>query len=189
MLLSFLVSTSHAQDTLNYGKVKADTAFDCKNDNSGDPDFGIGSICNSKNEFELRLQGYSRPHVGSALIVLTWNKQNKWDAKKFERISGSLGDKLISTIYRYPLDRLKNYNLNIVFDTLKNNHVFTLPNQNELNAKGDIMDGPVYRITFKVRNNFRSYIFRSPESFLEQNPGMTELKNYSAIVKILYSLF
>jgi hypothetical protein len=188
LLLSFLIPNCYAQDSLNYGKVKPDTAFDCKNDNSRWPDLGVGSICNSTNEFELRLQGFDRPGSYSQMIVLTY-KDKKWDVKKYERRGSSLGNALTSTSYNNNYDRVQKYIFGLVFDTLRNNGAFTLPNQEELHVKGDIMDGAAYRLTFKVNKYFRSYWFENPEDYLEQNPNVTELKKYIAIVRILNSLF
>ena len=97
MLTLFFVSNCFAQDTLNFGKVKPDTAFDCKKYMTLEADFGITSICNSKNQFELRLTSYSRPHGGSNLIILTYNNQ-KWDVKKYQMDRTDRILRILSTI-------------------------------------------------------------------------------------------
>ena len=188
MLTSIFVSNCFAQDSLDFGKVKPDTAFDCKKYMTLEADFGITSICNSKNQFELRLTSYSRPHGSSNLIILTYNNQ-KWDVKKYEIKSSWLGNKLTSSYYQNNYDRVQNYIFKLVFDTLKNKSAFTLPNQEDLNLNKNVFDGGAYRLTFKVNNNFRSYWFENPETYSEDYPEVIELKKYSAIVKILYSLF
>ena len=142
-----------------------------------------------KNQFELRLTMYRRPSGGSELIIFTYNNQQKWDVKKYERRYGWLGSRLILTYYQGSYDRVQNYIFKLVFDTLKNNGTFTLPNQEELNLNRNVFDGAAYKLTFKANNNFRSYWFENPESYLEDNPEVIELKKYSIIVKILYSLF
>lgn len=187
ILLSFFITNCFAQDSLNFGEVKQDTAFDCIKSTTSEADFGINSICNSKNQFELRLTTYNRPHGGSGLIILTFNNQ-KWDVKKYEKRDGGLGSKLITTYYQGNYDRVQNYIFKLVFDTLKNNSVFTLPNQKELNLKRNVFDGAAYKLTFKANNNFRYYWFENPETYFEENPEIKELKKYSAIVKILNSL-
>ncbi len=188
LFLSFLIPDCYAQDSLNYGKVKNDTAFDCKNDRSKWRYFGISSICNSTNEFELRLQSFSRPQGAAEMIVLTYNNQ-KWDVKKYRHHRSSLGNALTSTSYDNNYDRVQKYIFGLVFDTLRNNGAFTLPNQEELNLKGNIFDGGAYQLTFKINKHFRSYWFENMESYLEENPEVTELKKYIAIVRILNSLF
>lgn len=188
ILISFFITNCFAQDSLDFGKVKRDTAFDCIKSKTIEADFGISSICNSKNQFELRLTMYLFPKGGSELIILTYDNQ-KWDVKKYEHRYGALGSKLASTYYQGSYDRVHNYIFKLVFDTLKKNGAFTLPNQKELNLKGNVFDGALYKLTFKANNNFRSYWFENPETYLEENPEIKELKKYSAIVKILNSLF
>lgn len=177
-----------AQDSLDFGKVKQDPAFDCVKSKTIEADFGMSSICNSKNQFELRFTMYRRPQGGSELIIFTYNNQ-KWDIKKYEKRYGTLGVKLISTNYQGNFDRVNNYVFKLVFDTLKNNGVFTLPNQGELNLKRNVFDGAAYKLTFKANTNFRSYWFENPETYLEDNREVIELKKYSTIAKILKSLF
>jgi hypothetical protein len=188
IILSLFITNCFAQDSLDFGKIKHDTAFDCAKSKTLESAFGINSICNSKNQFELRLTMYNRPGGGSGLIILTYNNK-KWDVKKYQNTRGALGYKLTSTYYESNYDRVHEYIFKLVFDTLKNNNAFTLPNQEDLNLKGNIFDGAAYKLTFKANNNFRSYWFENPETYLEDNPEVIELKKYSAIVKILNSLF
>lgn len=187
LLLSFIAADCCAQDSLDFGKVKADTAFNCKEERPKHPYLGIIDICNSKNQFELRLAMMNRPHGGKIVIILTYNDK-KWDVKKYTTELTGLGELFTTSSYRYE-DYMKNYIFGIVFDSLKKNNVFTLPGQEELNLKGLIFDGAAYQVTFKVNNSFRSYWFENPEDFLEENPGVTELKNYIEIVRSLTHLF
>lgn len=185
---SFFISNCYAQDTLDFGRVKPDTAFDCKKYMTLEAGFGISSICNSKNQFELRLTSYSRPKGGAHLIILTYNNQ-KWDVKKYQITSSWLGNKLTTSYYQDNYDRVQNYIFKLVLDSLKNYGALTLPDQETLNLNKNVMDGGAYRLTFKVNSNFRSYWFENPESYSEDYPEVIELKKYAAIVKILNSLF
>lgn len=186
--LSFFTTNCFAQDSLIFGKVKHDIAFDCEKAKTLEPDFGVNDICSSKKQFELRLTTYLRPGGGSELIILTYDTQN-WDVKKYENKRGSLGRALTSTYYRDSYDSVHKLIFKLVFDTLKNNGVFTLPNQQQLNLKGKVFDGVAYKLTFKANSNFRSYWFENPETYLEDNPEVVELKKYTVIVKMLNSLF
>jgi hypothetical protein len=181
---------SNSQTKLDYGDIIFDSSFVCND--RGSYDYGDSGICRSNNEFEVRLESISLPHGGKELIVVGYNK-GKWYANKYRYLSASIGNKRETVdITPVPEDydrRIFNYVFNLTFDTLKNNRIFLLPDQDKLKLDGKIFDGVRYTLTYKVNNRYRQYSFHNIESFLEDNPKSTELKNYIKITRSLYLLF
>lgn len=180
----------YSQTKLQYDDIIFDSSFVCND--SFLYDYGVSSICRSNNEFELRLESISRPKGGRELIVIGYNKE-KWHANKYRYMSGIVGYKR-ETINIFPVAedfdyRMYNYIFKLTFDTLKNNRIFLLPDQNTLKLDGEIYDGVVYTLTYKVNYQFRRYSFNNIESFFSYNPKCKELQNYITITKYMYQLF
>ena len=189
IILTIILHRTNAQTHLDFGKIISDSAFDCAQNGKWESDlFNINAICDSKNQFELRLTTYGRPNGFTELILLTFDKQ-KWNIKKYENSRGTIGGKMIQTTFQPTIDTSANFIFRLLFDTLKANDAFSLPDQATLNLKGSAADGAAYMLTFKVMDKFRSYRFRNLAYFSSVNTDITELKKYSAIVKILRGLF
>jgi hypothetical protein len=189
IILTITLHRTNAQTHLDFGKIISDSAFDCaKNGQWESGLFNINSICDSKNQFELRLTTFGRPNGFTELILLTFDKQ-KWDIKKYENSRGTIGRKMTQTTFQPTNDTSTNFIYRLVFDTLRANDAFSLPDQATLNLKGHAADGAAYMLTFKVMDKFGSYRFRNLEYFSSVNTDIIELKKYSAIMKMLRGLF
>jgi hypothetical protein len=78
-----------------------------------------------------------------------------------------------------------------IFDSLKENEIFLLPNQNELKYDSDklkIYDGGGYKLTFKVNNSFRSYAYNNIKQYAETYPTIKEFKEFENIVEYMNRL-
>lgn len=187
-MLLFRITAGLAQTLPDTGPVKYDSAFNCiENSSMESSQFKIPGICDSKNELEIRLKTYGAPKLYQSLIILSFN-QGKWGIEKYLLTNGTAGNKISHTFYPNPYDNNNNIFFLRVFDLLKENHVFTLPNQRELKLNGSTNDGAFYLLSFKINNRFGSYSFTNPRSYLEQNPGVIELKNYYSIVDLMRSM-
>jgi len=180
----------HAQDTTNtatvdFGAIKVDSNFDCAanlwNDST---DFGVGNICDSKNQLEIRFyEGIMREN-GVELIILTYN-DSTWNAYKYtckrHYIIGA--EKSFTTFKPYPDHSKWEYNFGFknTFDILQRNDIFLLADGHTLKDDYPTHDAVSFRITFKVNNNFRSYWFGEPAVL--QHP------KYKAIVTEMKNLF
>lgn len=188
-ILTIILHRTNAQTHLDFGKIISDSAFDCAKNGKWESEFfNINSICDSKNQFELRLTTFGRPNGFTELILFTFDKQ-KWDIKKYENSRGTIGWKMIQTTFQPTNDTSTNFIYRLVFDTLRANDAFSLPDQATLNLKGHAADGAAYMLTFKIMNKFRSYSFRNLEYFSIVNTDIIELNKYSSILNILRGLF
>jgi len=190
LIIIFNGLCSNSQTRLKYGDVIFDSSFTCNNSDSFN--YGINNICKSNNEFELRLESIARPNGSRELIVIGYNKE-KWYANKYLYLRGSVGYKR-ETINILPLSedfdyKIYNHIFKLTFDTLKNNRIFLLPNQDVLKLDGIILDGTIYKLTYKVNNKYRQYNFNNIESYFADNPKSKELQNYIKITKYMYMLF
>lgn len=184
----------HAQKTLDFGEVKADNNFKCPESAHWDSIMlGVGNICESKNKLEIRFNTSYTPLM-SNLIIITFENGN-WTAKKFiTEQGGSVGIKTeCTTILQDPYAKqIYDSVFTALFETLKQNNVFLLPNRNKLtkpNAIEAVNDGMFYDLTFKVGAKFRVYHFDNPKAYQHSYPEMIEYKNYTAIVDALSNLF
>ncbi len=182
-----VASVSVAQTKLNFGNVKADSNFKCKENFDGDYNV-VQNICDSKNELEIRLKSSSMPHGNSDLIMLTYNN-SKWSAKKYIFIRSAVYDIVSSVELKPNDDSMFNYVLSLIYDSLKINNIFLLPDQRTLELKGNISDGALYVLTFKASDKFRSYFFSNPKGYIIDNPEIKELNQYCTIVNYIRSLF
>jgi hypothetical protein len=79
-------------------------------------------------------------------------------------------------------------NLSEIFDSLKANKIFTLPDQTSLKLDVTVHDRVSYKLEFKVNNLFRSYEFNNPCTYLEFDSTVSELKYYCEITRIFSTL-
>ncbi|HMG83486.1 MAG TPA: hypothetical protein VK559_10670 [Ferruginibacter sp.] len=178
---------------IDFGKVKADPNFDCnKNAWLDSITFSVPAICNSKNQLEIRLSTYALPGGKSSLIILTYN-DSTWDIRKYKvERAGTIGKKLdIITFVPSPdvSREIRNYEYEQVFDSLKQDNVFLLPDQSKLKCDQTSHAWMRYSVTFKVNNSFGDYSFVNPESYAATCLGIKEFNEYIVIYKTLNSFF
>jgi hypothetical protein len=185
IILILYINCCCGQNKLDYGKVQNDSQFNCNN--NFNYSFEKNSICNSKNELEIRLYAIGFPHGNHIEIILTYRK--KWIATRYVLDICSLNDTITKTIQEDT--NLNNYKLanSHIFDSLKANNIFLLPNQYELNIKRTVLDGAGYILTFKIGNKYRTYKFNNPESYANSHPEIKEFRQYANIARLMFALF
>ena len=184
------VATITGQPKLDYGTMQADSNFNCADDVEKFY-FGVDNICNSKNELEIRLRIFSFPGGPSELIDLYYSN-GKWCAEKFKstRQGGNVTIKEHSA-YNIPADDQPIFNIqfNGLFERLRQNNIFLLPNQGLLNYQKTIHDGVGFSLTFKAGNSYRRYHFDNPYQYQNNYPDIKEFRNYTNICNALINLF
>ena len=176
---------SCSQKRLDYGAIRANPDFTCT-DTAIESYCKLDKICNSENEIEIRLEALYEPLADFALYVLA-NNDSAWTVTRYSRSTHrSTNDTAISIV----ADTLNNRRIvERLIDTLKQNDVFALPDQDDLKINGYVDDGDNYTLTFKVGRKFRSYNFNNPDIYKEDYRQMKEFKNYSNIVNAFYNAF
>ncbi len=189
-ILIFSPFCAYTQQRPEYGKVRSDSSFNCHEFNQDSIPYGLGKICHSKNELEIRLKSIYRPNGGRELIVLSY-ANNTWDARKYMVTSGIVGSKIETTYFQNPYKNDHNIEMifNNLFDTLKTNNIFLLPNQSEMGHELTVFDGTLYIITYKAGNKFRSYQYENPEAYLTQFPDKAEYRQLKTIIITLKNFF
>ncbi len=191
ILLSFWAMSACAQNKLDFGAIKADSHFSCNEPQGAiEIDCGLDKICNSKNELEIRVSAFYAPMPFFAIYVLTYSDSG-WAAKKYEY---NLAYKKYDTSHLIQIATLKSrQTIENIFDTLKLNNIFTLPDQDslqhDLNIKSYVDDGSIYLVTFKVGNQFRKYDFDNPKIFHEKYREVKEFTYYLNIANVFYNAF
>jgi len=170
LIVLLITKVSFSQTNLDFGKVSGSNV--CAD--SVDP-----KICQSKNQLEIQLTRVSGL-TGIYDRVFLFYDGFKWKAKKEE------SDLAHSTIKAYALKPLSNFDT--IFNVLKSNKIFILPDQQELkNVQGSVDDGYEYTLFFKAGDQFRVYEFNNPDIYITYNKNITEFTNYLKIVEILFS--
>ncbi|TMI88822.1 MAG: hypothetical protein E6H08_17410, partial [Bacteroidetes bacterium] len=85
VIVQLTAMISSGQKNLELGDVITDTTFNCSDSlhrKFSDRMFNVPDICDSKNNLEIRLKGFSFPGGKGELIIFS-NKDGKWDAKKY----------------------------------------------------------------------------------------------------------
>ena len=185
-IVTFFTIYVNAQNGIDLNSVKQDSSFKCKTNFVDSIYFNLKPICDSKNEMEIRLiiSGFKAPTVQ---IIITY-KDSTWTANRYKYQRGNLGTQIEVTRFEY--DKFyTDLTFNAVFPVLLANEIFSLPDQEELHIKRTISDGGAYNIQYKVKNKFRSYSYINPETYAEDYPEKSELKNISMIVRTIKSLF
>ncbi len=181
LLISFIFLTISgsvlSQLNINMNDVLESDSREIKKFEYFDTSLKLNAITTIKNEIEIRL--YQHVMFRARCQVLSFDGKS-WSGKS-------------TGILCYAKDSLKILNANLIFykilDTLNQNNIFTLPNQDQLTLKGSIYDGTDFAIVYKVRNKYRCYEFSNPSYYAEMNTDVKELKNYMAIVAIMDKLF
>lgn len=183
----------NAQKDINLGEVSYDSLFNCNDSLRRRPNerlFGIPNICDSKNDIEIRLNGFSRPGSTREFIIFSY-KDGKWDAKKYINSVGMLGRK--QTVISFPflpydgasVDPICTYILNRLIE----NKIFLVPDQSKTILEGYLMHGMFLTLSYKTKDLFRSYSFSHPVSYLQEHPDSKEYIYLKEIIKTLQEIF
>jgi len=198
LLLILLISNQIiAQKKLDTGIVKPDSNFSCKDYTFIDPIYGlhsfidsiykISNICDSKNQIEIRITTSYAPTQMFDIVILSYNNNN-WEGRKYEFNVDTLyyDSTLNADAGKIKVSRLKTIiGFDNIFNTLKKNNIFSLPNKNEIkNKPHGPTDGLIYSLTFKVDHNFRTYKFDNPRYYIEHSKNKI-FRNYYNIIELL----
>jgi len=192
-IIQLVSTTSNGQKDLNLGEVSYDSLFNCNDSLRRRPNerlFGIPNICDSKNDIEIRLNGFSRPGSTREFIIFSY-KDGKWDAKKYINSVGMLGRK--QTVISFPfltydsasVDPICTYILNRLIE----NKIFLVPDQSKSIPDEYLGHGIFLTISYKTNDLFRSYSFKHPDSYLQEHPDNKEYIYLKEIIKTLQEIF
>jgi len=188
ILLLSISTKAFAQNPPDFGKVRADTNF-CTNYSPGwlDSIYNIPNICNTVNQLELRFWTVGLPMPNFELITLSYDSISGWQAFKYtDNYSYAMYDTAVKqTVTKLKLKPAPDFET--LFDALKRNDIFTLPNQRELKFTDFVLDGTNYEVTFKAGDKFRTYTFYNPEILLKRNRQVKEFKKYIRIARLFYN--
>lgn len=134
-----------------------------------------GSLCASRYQLEISLAEVGGLSGVYEVVTLTFDGYS-WQARK---VVGDWIHNKTDTIVLQPLTRSDS-----IFEALKANNVFTLPDQDSLRLKGSVDDGLEYTLSFKAGDYIRSYKFSNPEENKRTNANITELENYTSIIRV-----
>lgn len=192
LLLFFIFLSTHTfgQNLPDFGKVISDTKFCNRSDNqiNYDTTYGIPRICESRNILEIRLSITSTPIIDLTLITLTYDTLDGWKAWKYK---DNMSDTWYDTTIKRVITKTKlkpTTDFETLFDALKGNEIFTLPDQRKLELDDFVLDGIGYSIAFKVNDKFRKYHFSNPGILFERNSNVMELKKYSRIAQLMIGM-
>ena len=170
--LSFFISiNSLAQVKLNFGEVQGKSITRC--DEKKD-----GKICYSSNQFEISLSVWQSQTPISKTVTLSYDGFN-WKAARFEK--GWKKDSV--TVFNLK----PTISYDSIFAAIKQNNVFTLPNQTDLKISGAVDDGVEYVLVYKVNDTYRRYSFNNVNTLLESNRNVPEMINYANLENIFFS--
>lgn len=183
---------------IHIGKVKADPAFRCKDYSFVDPIYGTGTafdtaygipdVCSSPNEVEIRLTTTYGPTSIFEFVILSFNGKD-WSGKKYQFNLDPLylpvDTALAKNEQKVFVIRFNNDALIPLFEALKRNRVFTLPDINDIGVKKAVACGVSYVLSFKARSRFRTYHFNNTDDYIAKYPDRKVFKNYDAIVHLM----
>jgi hypothetical protein len=193
-IIPFLLMTAYSCSFTfpNTGRVIADPNFSCTTAPSPiEARVGLGNICQSENDMEIRLNVEGAPVFYYALYTLTC-KDKTWTATEYETVfSYSKQSSQDTTLRIRSFNLKKNIHIEALFDTLKRNDIFTLPDQDNIHLPSTfyVDDGASYKLTFKVGKQFRTYHFNNPEDYRRQFINIKTFENYKNIAATLDHAF
>ena len=121
-----------------------------------------------------------------ALYILT-NNDSGWTAAKYSRSFNRSSNDISISVALHKLTSQQE--IQKIFDTLKQNKVFALPDQKDLKAPDYVDDGAWYTLTFKVGKKFRKYEFNNPDIYQDKFGQFKEFRNYLNIANVFYNSF
>jgi hypothetical protein len=179
LLLLIISLNGFSQKLLDFGEITADSGF-CKkpkNKTFSNTHYRIYDICNSKHQLEIHFEATTFLLYSYHLIKITYDTISGWEA--FTSIPFK-EDSLKKIIIKKDFEK--------ILDTLKENGIFTLPDQQDLKLKGSVDDGIEYSVTFKANNKFRTYNYNNPEIMLDMNEGNHELEQFIRIIHLFKNI-
>jgi hypothetical protein len=186
----FYSSQIFSQGQLDYGNVLTDKKFGCDTNQftqelytSYKYSTGLKTICESKNELEIRFYTTWEVVPGWSLYIITYNK-GEWNAYEYWY---NFGHKTFDTLHPVKTFSLKpDYGFDFLFKKLKQNNIFTLPDAGTIKFEDDCTDPPVNVITYKVQDKFRRYRMDFPCNYKEKYPKIMTFEYYYKLVDIFF---
>lgn len=158
------------QNDANYARTYFDDQFDSA--------FNIKSV----NDFEFRftiIPSSIIPGRTVTLFILTHNN-NQWRARLFQRINDAYSEKIVDSI-----------NLPNFWNQLLQQKILSIPNNISLKdkhgqiARSNMRDGKSYHFSLVSKIAKRSYSYYSPQSAMEEYPGIKVFSRVSKIIEIV----
>jgi len=193
-IIQFVSTTSNAQKDLNLGEVNYDSLFHCNDSlrrRLNERWYNIPAICDSKNDIEIRLNGFSNLRTSKEFIIFSY-RDGKWEAKKYTNTIGRHGPKqTIISLNFSPYDGMyPEYHPCIhILNHLIENKIFLVPDQSNTIPDGYLNHGIFLTLSYKTKDLFRSYSFPHPDSYLQEHPGNKEYIYLKEIIKTLQEIF
>ena len=183
---------SSGQKDLELGDVITDTAFNCRDSLRRGLErwYNIPAICDSKNDIEIRLNGFSHPRT-SQFIIFSY-RDGKWEAKKYTNTIGRHGLKqtIISLNFSHYDGMYPEYHPCIhILNHLIENKIFLIPDQSKSIPEEYRGHGMFLTLSYKTKDLFRSYSFSHPVSYLQEHPDNKEYIYLKEIIKTLEEIF
>lgn len=179
-----------SQSHLDYGKVLADKGFLCDTNKFKQElctyyksSTGVKTICQSKNELEIRLYTTWSVIPGWSLYIITYH-EGQWNAQEYWY---NFGRKTFDTLQPVKTFSLKpDYSFDSLFRKVKQNNIFTLPDAWTIKFEDDCSDPPYNVITYKVKNKFRKYRVDYPCNYQEKYPKVKTFEYYNKLLDIFF---
>jgi len=203
-IIQFVSPTSNAQKDLNLGEVSYDSLFHCNdslrrglnerwyNRPANERGYNIPAICDSKNDIEIRLNGFSSPRTSKEFIIFSY-KDGKWEAKKYTTNTfGKNGPKqtIISLNFSIYDGMYPEYHPCIlILNHLIDNKIFLVPDQSKSIPDEYLGHGIFLTLSFKTKDLYRTYSFKHPDSYLQEHPDNKEYIYIKEIIKTLQEIF
>ena len=185
---------SSGQKDLEIGDVITDTTLNCNDSlrrRLNERWYNIPAICDSKNDIEIRLNGFSNPRTSKEFIIFSY-RDGRWEAKKYTNTIGKHGPKqIIISLNFSPYDGLyPEYHPCIhILNHLIENKIFLIPDQSKSIPGEYLGHGAFLTLSYKTQDLFRSYSFQHPDNYLKEHPDNKEYVYLKEIVKTLQEIF
>jgi len=187
IIFCFLTLSACSQKKLNNESLNADSSFSNNTiEDYIEKYFSQDKISNSRNDLEIRLTVEYAPLANFELYILT-KKDSNWTATKFKR---TFLDTIKNDTKSIALSKISSQqDIKKLFDTLKQNNVFTLKNQKDLKVEDYVDDGVLYTLACKNGKVFRKCEFNNPEIYEQKFPQVEEFTKYLNIVNAFSNSF
>ncbi len=194
LFISLFFSTQLlAQKHFDYGKVWADKNFSCNTDEIRKEgtiysdtfhSTGLNSICESKNELEIRFYSATSVVFSWRLFVITYNN-GQWRATEYWN---NFGRESYDKFHPIKVVNLKPaFGFDSLFNTLKQNGIFTLPDERTIKYELNYTDPSYNIITYKVHNKFRRYRILYPSDYKEKYPKIKTFESYDKLLDMFFN--
>jgi len=195
-IIQFFPTPSKGQKVLNLGEVSYDSLFNCNDSLRRRLNerliYNLPSICESTNDIEIRLNGFSNPRTNREFIIISY-KDGKWNAIKYMSKQGMTGRKLtIISMPNFPYDSVMTDDaFRHILNHLITNKIFLIPDQSKSIPDGYKGHGMYLTLSYKTQDVFRRYSFQHPDVYFQEHPGNTkdEYLCLKEIIKTLEEIF